>query len=648
MGRVKVTIKYEPPWRAHLPYIAKQKGSDDLSPTDRASTASPSSSSNESIGEHDNSDNSLYQYPALFADDDTRLVRLLPGRRQDPVHIELKSVSSTSTQEYMAISYAWGNNIWDGSVLCQGKIIRIPWSLCLALKYIRNDSHPVDLWVDAISINQKDEKEKSLQVRRMWSIFKNATKVMIWLGKYYQARAQHLFRNMQDMVEHDFQAVPSREDRFWTSLTHLYQKAWFSRLWCLQEIVLADKPTAEVRLGTETIAWDIVARTAVWISSCPAPLLPIKAMVGVDNANLMHIIASDIDKGRLVPFLELLGLTWKFNTSEKRDAVYALLGLPTIDTDPSSRTVYLQPDYTKRDRDVYLECAVHIIRQTRSLRILSHVQSDVESPVESPVEEPSTEEHSEGDFEDDSKEGSEEGWPTWVPRWDEYKQPMLLPTDLTASFNASAHLPPIQPRIKGSSLFVRGAKLSTIQNSFGAWDNKGHRPSMDLEDETREWLASSPLYADYEDLREPCSLILTAGKSWTRELVDNVRQHAIDMVLNERLGLIDDEMNEGSSLETEELEKGDSYRFYLAQRDACSGRAVLRTVDGHVGLGPEYMKKGDVLYLLSNCPMPMILRPSEKKQHYRVVGEAYIHGIMFGEAFAGTDGQKEVGEIELF
>ena len=40
------------------------------------------------------------------------------------------------------------------------------------------------LWIDSICINQEDSEEWDAQVRRMKTIYEQAERVIIWLGKY--------------------------------------------------------------------------------------------------------------------------------------------------------------------------------------------------------------------------------------------------------------------------------------------------------------------------------------------------------------------------------------------------------------------------------------------------------------------------------
>lgn len=52
---------------------------------------------------------------------------------------------------------------------------------------------------------------------------------------------------------------------------------------------------------------------------------------------------------------------------------------------------------------------------------------------------------------------------------------------------------------------------------------------------------------------------------------------------------------------------------------------------GFIGLGHTSIVEGDEVWILSGCPTPMVLRRTSSGKMYRVVGEAYIHGIMHGE-----------------
>ena len=62
------------------------------------------------------------------------------------------------------------------------------------------------------------------------------------------------------------------------------------------------------------------------------------------------------------------------------------------------------------------------------------------------------------------------------------------------------------------------------------------------------------------------------------------------------------------------------------------GRRMVRTSKGYIGLVPSTTQPGDCVWLLEGGNVPFILR--EEGRDMRLVGEAYVHGIMTGEAFS--------------
>ena len=67
-------------------------------------------------------------------------------------------------------------------------------------------------------------------------------------------------------------------------------------------------------------------------------------------------------------------------------------------------------------------------------------------------------------------------------------------------------------------------------------------------------------------------------------------------------------------------------------------RSFFTTSTGHIGLGPEGTKVDDHVVLLSGTQVPFILR--QKDEHYQVIGEAYVHGIMDGSYWNNMTNQE--------
>jgi len=64
------------------------------------------------------------------------------------------------------------------------------------------------------------------------------------------------------------------------------------------------------------------------------------------------------------------------------------------------------------------------------------------------------------------------------------------------------------------------------------------------------------------------------------------------------------------------------------------GRTVILSRNRFLGLAPTTTRVGDRIFILYGLAIPMILRPREDGA-YTVIGVAYIHGIMHGEALSG-------------
>jgi hypothetical protein len=87
-------------------------------------------------------------------------------------------------------------------------------------------------------------------------------------------------------------------------------------------------------------------------------------------------------------------------------------------------------------------------------------------------------------------------------------------------------------------------------------------------------------------------------------------------------------------LEQIQIEQRDfdaSHKKWAVERQFCL------TEKGMMGLLPFAAKVGDSVGVFAGCRIPYILRASEDE--YKIVGDAYLHGMMDGE------GEKKEGEM---
>ncbi|KAG5961768.1 hypothetical protein E4U58_004112 [Claviceps cyperi] len=60
--------------------------------------------------------------------------------------------------------------------------------------------------------------------------------------------------------------------------------------------------------------------------------------------------------------------------------------------------------------------------------------------------------------------------------------------------------------------------------------------------------------------------------------------------------------------------------------------ALCVTREHLIGLVPLLAKEGDMIVVMHGCDVPYVLRRTQEQGYYQLVGEAYVHGVMNGEA----------------
>jgi hypothetical protein len=115
-----------------------------------------------------------------------RVLLLQPDPEFDsPIRCNLREIplNRAHSHPYEALSYVWGYTPGDTEVICDGKVILVSRNCCNALRHLRLMTRERSLWVDSLCINQQSIPEKNQQVKLMGDIYKNAERVLIWLGE---------------------------------------------------------------------------------------------------------------------------------------------------------------------------------------------------------------------------------------------------------------------------------------------------------------------------------------------------------------------------------------------------------------------------------------------------------------------------------
>ncbi|KAJ4362875.1 hypothetical protein N0V83_009992 [Neocucurbitaria cava] len=537
------------------------------------------------------------------------------------------------------------------------------------------------LWADAVCINQKDLEEQERQVEMMGEIYKRASKVMIWLGKEDAQSLEPIGKPRRDRVglvnrfylglygtmpiclsfiaqalKHADEGrnrladmkpaedsghrnlaygFPGPYAMEWEYLRDLFDKRWFQRVWVVQEVVLASQAIALI--GDWEIQWGEMGRAAVWFHSkgyaLPAVMkypirerqdfLPISKLVSVWE------LCAQVE--RRFPLLDLLREFRNREAKKPHDKIYATFGMAEGFEDIKQRGFdpLVKPSYKKPVVDVYRDVAKFLVIEYGNLQILSHAG---EAPILS-------------------------DWPSWVPDWREKKASNELSSSRYGDiYNADGNQALNIDLSRGANeLSLQGIRFDLIT----AYDDrlKSHGFGFKTYDDEikfvkRAWAlftgrpSHSPDPYATQDSTIGFVQTLTAGMSNTDKPLSgdpDLLDDALQWFMQYAPGLLP-AAPLSQRLKWQLTNSPDSGRFHATFVKTCIDRKFFISSKGFMGIGPNAMKKDDVILILFGGKVPYVLRPSEAG--YRFIGECYILGLMNGEA---VDWWKENGRTrEMF
>ena len=103
---------------------------------------------------------------------------------QKPINCDLKIFNRRGEiPKYEALSYVWGAGLAVHEAQVEGKSFYTRPNLHNAIRNWRQHNSTSIFWIDAICIDQSNDREKSEQFRRMAEIYQIAQSVVVWLGE---------------------------------------------------------------------------------------------------------------------------------------------------------------------------------------------------------------------------------------------------------------------------------------------------------------------------------------------------------------------------------------------------------------------------------------------------------------------------------
>ena len=306
---------------------------------------------------------------------------------------ELQEHAAATLPEYMALSYTWGSEGPSKLIQCGSQALKVSPNLYAALCEISLKAEVADkwLWVDAVCIDQRNEREKAVEVKRMNLIYTAAWRVLVWLGPADEDSdlAMDNLRGLTEIMtplpsdEGEREARQKRlapaDHPVWTAILRLYNRPWFRRLWIMQEAILA-KGTF-VLCGNRVLSWTAVVDFANAISVVYAAVLlqhgekTDGTINGFVSCSQIENLRKRVPNGNMMFFTSLLETTRDREATDQRDRIYGLLGLLT-----DNLLNLIKVDYTWQASDCYLHFFKTFISRETTLTILSMAPSIEKDP----------------------------------------------------------------------------------------------------------------------------------------------------------------------------------------------------------------------------------------------------------------------------
>lgn len=597
-------------------------------------------------------------YQSLPSQDSIRLLHLLPGTRDSPVETTLSVHSLTDSPPYEALSYTWGTS-GGFPMTCDSCSTLIQESLFQAFNALRQRDEERILWVDAVCINQHDDRERSSQVQLMRRIYQNSTRLVVWLGEHDQGSKQGIdfllsIRSLARKHGNETKAIsqalapddlpkwglPLADSSQWTALNAIFWRPWFTRIWIIQELAVSKDPI--VVCGDSFFPWTEMAYAAQFAlehSLTAITSIDPRRPISLENFRQDYLT----HKGESLMLSLLLKARDAFATDD-RDKIFALMGLCGQDLSGFA------PDYSLSIEEVFTRFSKYYIEKTGNLDILGAVE--------------------------DHSYSLKEKLPSWVPDWEVHPPALALSSlDQYTGWSASRSSwteASFGFGNKDKILVVKGISVDTILHVGFVFIEFSPLPgTIRLRSPTSTVQASGTWLRDFRarDRYRQWERIARKNKPGSpieETLSTFIRTVTADApLLDPHLNPADTEIASSSSnldvynvwrkywhdaSESQGIYISKSYaavtpterelavRFMHAHHHAAYGRRFFTTKQHrYMGLGPEGLRKGDKLVVLFGGRTPFILR-RVGEDRWKFKGECFVPGLMHGEALGQRGG----------
>ena len=554
-----------------------------------------------------------YTYTPL-ASGQIRLFVLKPAMWDDEIHGELQTVCLNDKPKYTALSYRWGRPDRPRCVNLYNEQLPITENLYVALRYLRKENADVVLWIDGVCINQNDLNERCQQVSIMDTIFTRSAYVFAFAGKPKEdtrtavdlllelaSRNKFLSSGSQFVKDAIGAGKLGKHSRPWDALASLFERAYWQRIWVIQELALNPKKTLiyfgkhHLRL-TEFIAgfWAVgkvvrASYAARFRFGFFKGWMAIQPMIRL------------VKRWSVLTLTECIKFTDTFRASDYKDHVYSLLSLAN-----AHERQLIKPHYEQSSEQFRVEIARLLLESSSDLDCLEGNRYD---PSDGSYIEPS--------------------WALPLPRIGKEADHSNLVAQ-RAKWQVRRHAAGNTSRgLKFSAdyrcLSLYGVYLDTVKSfvsPLGAGDVDDYIiqiASLVESPEMRRRLWRVLLMDSWLDW------ILTSEETAASQVRTPAPQ-AFEISF-------DDLVDRRRAIQSYSTKIDDSYntsQFFMQVRNLMLiDRCFFVTESGRTGFGPRATRCGDAVVTFYGAGHCHVLRPRDTQ--YILLGDAWVDGVMGGE-----------------
>lgn len=536
-------------------------------------------------------------YPLDRTKEQIRLLHISAGPWDADLSGHFSVVSLADDNDFVALSYTWGNIpvAERPTIDIQGCKIPISQNLHAGLRRLRwHASHretrtSLVIWADAVCIAQDDLAEKQHQIPLMRKIYSSCKFAAVWLGELPSSDthpadaisvavsvAERLIEKLY-LDEHLTDIVPFDRDSgdlIFEIVNLIFDESsgnpWFTRRWVLQEVILASAVKVyfgEVLMDLKTISQAMnmyaehVEKACCMTSNAGHYILRRNIQGFLDGFALICDLRENKDKEAHI--FELCKNFANRETSLEADYVYALLGL----TNPPSKII---PDYTLPIHKIMTDVCVDYIHKTQSLDFLRLAGVN----------------------------HSERPMPSWVIDWTESKNFWRWPAWLYEPVASLSQKPLIKDDCVLQATVYNVDEIDTVTRFS---DLKNSSPLEMIRANFLHDFCGHTSYPTGGSYAEAWIRTLNADSCWgtnsARRLLPEDYDFYFSEISGETVYSPDQRVQLGSRREV--LAEAHLNNIVLMRTLVQHGSVLFSTKKGFVGMADEVVEAGDCIYLVS-------------------------------------------------